>query len=61
MKMEKVLKVKLEEEEKEALKQVVNIVNDIFNKSDGCEDEIEIDDDILDMLDDLQATIRTII
>lgn len=57
--IETVVKVKLNDEEKEALKKIHKLVNDIYDKTDS--DEIEFEDGIADILDDLQTTIKCII
>ncbi len=61
MKIEGIIKVELENEEKEALKQVDKIVNIIFNKTSGCDNEIEYEDNVRETLEDLYDTIKRII
>ena len=54
-------KIKLNDEEKEVLNKVQKIVDDIFYKKANLKDKIDLEDDVADILDDLQATINTII
>ena len=54
-------KIRLNDEEKEALNKAQKIVDDIFYKMANLKDKIDIEDDVADTLDDLQATINTII
>jgi len=61
MKIEGIIKVELENEEKEALKQVDKIVNIIFNKTSDCDSEIEYEDNVRETLEDLYDTIKRII
>lgn len=58
MLVETTTKVILNDEEKQTLKKAFEIVNDIFNKIDPIEGEVDFEDDVLDILDDLQANIR---
>ena len=54
-------KVRLNDEEKETLKKANKIVNDVFDEIHAIESEVDLEDDVLDVLDDLQATIRYLI
>ena len=61
MRVEAIVKVELENDEKEALKQVDKIVNIVFSKTNGYQEEIEYEDDVRNMLEDLYDTIKRII
>ena len=59
MKEYKIIKVKLDDEEKEALLKVQNFMNDIYVKSHFC--SVQFEGNIASILDDLQDTINCFI
>ena len=56
------VKVVLSDEEKDVLKQAMDVIDSIYIDTRDCNCEIEFeDDDVYDILDDMQSQIRNII
>lgn len=58
MYIETTTKITLNDKEKQTLKEALKIVIDMFDKTNPIEGEVDFEDDVLDILDDLQANIR---
>lgn len=63
MTVEKTVKVKLTNEEEQCLKKANEIINEMFNTTTNCNYscKIEFEENIEDILDEMQSTIRYII
>lgn len=61
MRVETSVKVRLTEDEERILKQAQEVINDIYSATVDFESEIDFEDDVFDILNDMQSTIRNII
>ena len=61
MTVEKIVRIKLTNEELQTLVKANNIINEIYNSTSDYSCEIDFEDDIEDVLDEMQSNIRYII